>query len=404
MILKLAWRNIWRNKRRTLITAAMIFMAVILATLMQSVQRGVYDRNIDNLVSYSTGYIQVNADGHHEDMTLETSVEYSPELVEQIKSVEGVRDVLPKIENVGLSATEKTSKETLVFAIDPQKESDATGLHNKVKEGTYLTADSDGVLIGMGLAKRLNVQVGDTLVLLSIGYRETSANGLFPISGIVELASPELDKRVMYMPVKAAQHLFLLDNRVSSISVLLDDKRSFKSIAENIQQKLGDEYEVLDWQELVPELAQLAEGDKTSGSMFMFVLYIIISFGVFGTVLMMLAERKREFGVVTAIGMKRRMLSIVVVLENLIISFLGAVLGMVLAVPLVYWLKSKPVSLAGDAKEAYEKLGFEPVITADFYSDVFIGNATLVFVIALLLSLYPLFKILNLKPIEYLRS
>ncbi|MBO6517161.1 MAG: ABC transporter permease [Bacteroidia bacterium] len=404
MILKLAWRNIWRNKRRTLITATMIFMAVMLATVMQCVQRGVYDRNIDNLVSYSTGYIQVNAAGHHEDKTLETSVAFTPELIEKIMSVEGVKDVSPKIENVGLSATDNSSKETLILAVDPKREAGSTKLDQRIVEGRYFNEKDNAVLIGSGLAKRLNVSAGDTIVLLSIGYQQASANGLFPIAGVVELASPELNKRIMYLPIAAAQNLFLLGDQVSSISVLLDDKLEYKRIAAEIEGKLGEEYEVLHWQELVPELAQLAEGDKTSGKMFMLVLYIIISFGVFGTVLMMLAERKREFGVVTSIGMKRRSLAIIVVLENLIISFLGAIVGMILALPVVNWLHTSPVSLAGDMKQAYEKLGFEPVITANFYPDVFIGNASLVFVIALLLSLYPLFKISRINPIEYLRS
>lgn len=404
MILKLAWRNIWRNKRRTLITAAMIFMAVMLAIVMQSVQKGVYDRNIDNLVMYSTGYIQVNAAGHNDDQTLETSVVYDQQLVDKITSVKGVKGVLPKIVNVGLAATDSSSKETLINAIDPVQDAASNNLDERVVSGSYLNPDDQAVLIGEGMAKRLKAKVGDTLVLLSIGYHQVSANALFPIKGIVSLGSPELSKRMMYMPLKAAQQLFLLDDRVSSISVLLDNKRNFKHIADDIQKKLGDEYEVLDWEELVPGLAQLVKSDEQSGLLFMLVLYVIISFGVFGTVLMMLAERRREFGVVTSIGMKRRMLAIIVVLENMIISFLGVIVGMILASPIVGYLKAMPVSLAGDMKESYEKLGFEPVITADFYRDVFLGNAMLVFCIAVVLSVYPLVKIMRIKPIDNLRS
>ncbi len=382
----------------------MIFMAVMLAISMQSIQRGVYDRNIDNFVSYTTGYIQVNAAGHHDDQTLETSVEYTEEVVELIKSVPGVRDVLPKINNVGLSATDTTSKETLVSGIDPSKELQASKLGQKIIEGEYLNSEDNGVLLAQGLAKRLKVSVGDTVVLLSIGYHEASANGLLPVKGIVELGSPELNKRIMYIPLKAAQDLFLLGNKVSNISVLLDDKRDYKRIAKDIQQTLGDDYEVLHWEELIPDLAQMAETEAKSNFLIMLVLYIIISFGVFGTVLMMLAERKREFGVVTSIGMKRRKLALVVVLENVIISFLGVLAGMLLATPVVYGFLKRPVSLAGDMKEAYEKLGFEPVITADFYASAFLNNALLVFVIALILSIYPFVKIMNIKPIEYLRS
>jgi putative ABC transport system permease protein len=177
-----------------------------------------------------------------------------------------------------------------------------------------------------------------------------------------------------------------------------------ESIADALNDVLELPQTAKDWREMIPELAQLAEGDKASGNLMTLFLYIIISFGVFGTILMMLAERKREFGVLTAIGLKRWKLGIVVFLENLFLSFLGAILGMAAAIPVVYWLKVSPISLAGAYKKAYEKLGFEPLLTADFFPEVFVVNGLAVFIIAVLLSLYPLAKLSNLKPIEYLRS
>lgn len=404
MILVLAWRNLWRNKRRTLITAAMIFLAVVLSIIMQSVQKGVYDRNIDNIVRYSLGYIQVSEAGHHEDKTLETSVELTDELIAKIKSVSGVEDILPRIENGGLVATDTTSQVALILATDPVVENKLTGLKERVISGEYLLADDNAIMVASGLAKRLKLKVNDTLIILSVGYHGTSANGKFPVKAIIELGSPELNKRMLYLPIKMAQNLYYLGNRVSNISVLLSDKRRSEEIAFELQNKLGDNYEAKHWKELLPELSQMIEGDEASGNIMFAILYVIIAFGVFGTVLMMLAERRKEFGMVTAIGMKRYKLALIVVLENFIISAMGAALGMLGAMPFVFWLKWNPISLAGDMKDAYEKLGFEPVITADIYSSVFISNAVLVLFIATVLSIYPMIKILKLKPIEYLRS
>ncbi|MCB0735183.1 MAG: ABC transporter permease [Flavobacteriales bacterium] len=402
--LVLAWRNLWRNKRRTLITTAMIFLAVVLSVTMQSVQRGIYDRNIDNIVRYSMGYIQVGAAGHHEDKTLETSVELTDELIDKIKSVKGVADVLPRIENVGLVATDTSSKEALIQATDPEVEDKLTGLRHRVISGEYINQSDRSVMIASGLAKRLRLQVNDTIIILSIGYHGTSANGKYPVKAILELGSPELNRRMIYMPLKMAQNMFYLGDNVSNISVLLEDKRRSEEIATEIQAAIGDEYEALHWKQLLPELSQMIEGDEASGNIMFAILYVIIAFGVFGTVLMMLAERRREFGVVTAIGMKRHKLAVIVVLENFITAFMGALLGMVGAMGPVLALKNNPVSLAGDMKEAYEKLGFEPVITADVYQFAFVNNALLVFFIALVLSIYPLVKILRIKPIDYLRS
>ncbi len=404
MILTLAWRNLWRNKRRTLITAGMIFIAVVLSITMQSVQKGIYDRNVDNIVRYSLGYIQVGAAGHNEDKTLETSLELSPELISLIKSTDGVADVLPRIENVGLVATDTMSKEALIMATDPVVEDKLTGLKKRVISGEYIQPDDKAVMIASGLAKRLKLEVNDTIIILSIGYHGNSANGKYPVKAILELGSPELNKRMVYLPLKMAQHLFYLDNNVSNLSILLNDKRKSEEIANSLQAKLGDEYEALHWKALLPELSQMIEGDQASGNITFFILYLIIAFGVFGTVLMMLAERRREFGMVTAVGMKRYKLALVVVLENFIIAALGAAVGMLGAVPGVMALRNNPISLAGQMKDAYEKLGFEPVITADFYTSAFVGNAILVFIIACILSLYPFIKIITLKPIDYLRS
>jgi ABC-type lipoprotein release transport system permease subunit len=404
MIVTLAWRNLWRNKRRTLITAAMIFVAVVLSITMQGVQKGVYDRNVDNIVRFSLGYIQVGAEGHNEDKTLETSLELTDELINKIKSTDGVADILPRIENVGLVATDSMSKEALILATDPEIENKLTGLKRRVISGEYIERDDHAVMIGSGLANRLKLEVNDTIIILSIGYHGNSANGKFPVKAILELGSPELNRRMVYLPLKMAQQMFYLGGNVSNISILLSDKRRSEEIADRLQAILGDSYEALHWKTLMPELSQMIEGDQASGNIMFFILYLIIAFGVFGTVIMMMAERKREFGMVTAIGMKRYKLAIVVALENFIISAIGAAVGMLGAIPGIWALKENPVSLAGQMKEAYEKLGFEPVITADFYSSVFIGNALLVFIIACILSLYPLIKISTLKPIDYLRS
>ncbi|MBI1306748.1 MAG: FtsX-like permease family protein [Bacteroidetes bacterium] len=404
MILRLAWRNLWRNRRRTFITIAMIVGAVVLSVTMQSVQNAMYDRNIDNMVRFSKGYIQVAAAGHKEDNTLETSVDLTPELREKILSIKGVRGILPRIQNFGLAALDTMSKDVMILGTVPEVEDEQTGLKKHVIKGEYFKAEDQSVMVAKGLAKRLQLSVGDTIVIVSMGYHGNSANGKFPVKAILELASPELNKRVMYMPEALAQRFFSLGTHVSDISILLDDNKKSLEISKEMQSVLGDKYEAKHWTELLPELKQMVEGDAAGGYIMYGILYVIIAFGVFGTVLMMLSERRREFGVVTAVGMKRRLLAIIVVIENFISGLIGAVAGMILALPGVLYLKYFPVNLAGQMKEAYEKIGFEPLILADIYPWILLENAGLVFLIALGLSIYPVVKILKIRSIDYLRS
>ncbi len=382
----------------------MVMLAAFLSIVMYSVQMGVYDRNINNLVTFTTGYVQVNAEGHEEEKTLETSVEYTEELKERIVSYPGVNNILPKINWVTLIAGDSLAREGMIMASDPVEEDKLIHLSQRIDTGRYLEREDDGIIIAAGLARRLKVNLGDTVVLLGAGYQAQSANGLFPVVGITSIASPTLNKLLIYMTYDKANELLSLDGRATNLVLQIEDHERSKEIAEGLQKELGSEYEVMDWHKLAPELSQLAASEKASGYVFMFILYLIISFGVFGTILMMLAERKFEFGVVTALGMKRALLARIVVLENFVIAAIGSVAGMILAVPFVLWLYYYPISLAGQYAETYEKLGFEPMIQAGIYIEAFINNGVAVVLITMILSMFPVIHILKIKPIENLRG
>jgi putative ABC transport system permease protein len=401
--LRLAWRNLWRNRRRTLITISMVLFAVVLSTSMKSVQKGVYERNINAMVRFSSGYVQVADTAFFDDRTLETSMVFTEDVRRKLRETEGVDYVIPRVETMAWLSADSSGSEALVMGTDWELEDKINGLSNRLTQGGYEPIEN-GVLLSTGLAKRLKVQVGDTFVLLGMGYQGMTAQAALVVQGTVEMGSPRLNKRLLFMPLPLAQRVYSLGENITSASILISDLQQSESIADALNDVLELPQSAKDWREMIPELAQLAEGDKASGNLMTLFLYIIISFGVFGTILMMLAERKREFGVLTAIGLKRWKLGIVVFLENLFLSFLGAILGMAAAIPVVYWLKVSPISLAGAYKKAYEKLGFEPLLTADFFPEVFVVNGLAVFIIAVLLSLYPLAKLSNLKPIEYLRS
>jgi putative ABC transport system permease protein len=355
------------------------------------------------MVRFSSGYVQVADTAFFDDRTLETSMVFTEDVRRKLRETEGVDYVIPRVETMAWLSADSSGSEALVMGTDWELEDKINGLSNRLTKGGYEPIEN-GVLLSTGLAKRLKVQVGDTFVLLGMGYQGMTAQAALVVQGTVEMGSPRLNKRLLFMPLPLAQRVYSLGENITSASILISDLQQSESIADALNDVLELPQTAKDWREMIPELAQLAEGDKASGNLMTLFLYIIISFGVFGTILMMLAERKREFGVLTAIGLKRWKLGIVVFLENLFLSFLGAILGMAAAIPVVYWLKVSPISLAGAYKKAYEKLGFEPLLTADFFPEVFVVNGLAVFIIAVLLSLYPLAKLSNLKPIEYLRS
>lgn len=405
MLLTLAWRNLWRNKRRTLITAASVFFAVILSTLMQSMQRGTYAVMIRNVVQYYTGYIQIQHSRYQQEPVPDNSLEDNDALQKTLINTDGITAIVPRIENFALVSVADFTKGALIVGTDPAGENKLTGLGLKVTEGKYFDVDSGQVLVAEGLAKGLRCRTGDSLIILGQGYMASSSNGIYRIGGIIKFGNPELNNRMVYMPVKTAQQLFSLSGRYTSVALGVKDPSQTQSIADGIAGKLHNtEIAVRTWWQLLPELKESIDADKVAGGIMLGVLYLIISFGIFGTVLMMLAERRHEFGVMVAIGTKRIKLALMVFLEILNITLIGSVAGMVAAIPVIYYFHVNPIPLQGRMAESSINMGFEPILQTSLNPVIFINNGVAVFLLAMIVSVYPVYKLLKFNTIQALKS
>lgn len=404
MYLKLAWRNLWRNKARTFITMAAVLLAVLLSTLMMSMKEGVYVGMIDSMVGAYTGYGQIHANGYWEEPIIDNSFEFSENVVQELKKESRVKGYTPRVEGFALSSSEDKTKGAMVLGIDSELELQHTQLNEQVIEGEYLKSDDEGVLLGKGLAKYLNLTVGDTIVLIGQGYHGSTAAGKYPIRGIVRFGSPELSNQLVILESKQAQFFFGLENQFTSIILHFYENSEATEITNSLVQTLGQEYEVMDWTALSPDLVSMIETDRVEGYVFMFILYMVISFGIFGTVLMMLSERKHEFGVLVSIGMKRIRLAIVVWIEILIINLMGALLGMLGAFPVAYFFYKNPIKLGEDVQEMMEDYGMEAVIQTSVDPSIFISQATIVMIIASIIAIYPFINITRLNVIKAMRS
>jgi len=403
--LKLAWRNIWRNKRRTLITVASVFFAVILSIIMRGLVEGVYSNMVKNIAAFSTGYIQVHKKGYWEEKNIDNSFAGDPGLFNKVNSVDNVKAIVPRIETFALASTGNNTAGVILLGIDPSKENQINELKQKVISGEYPNADDEAVMIGSGLAKKLKLSSGDTIVLLSQGFHAASANGMYPVKAILKLGSPELDKTVVYLPLKACQQLLSLDNQLTSLALFISSSYDMNNVKNGLKNIIDrDKYELMDWKEMMPELDQMIEADSGGNKIMLFVLYLVISFGIFSTILMMLAERRHEFGIMIAIGMKKHQLAWIVLIETLIISFIGVLLGSLVGWPMLDYFSRHPYQLQGEMKSIYESYGFEAIIPFSRDASVFINQAKVVLVIAIIVATYPVISIIRLSLMKALRS
>ena len=466
---KIAWRNLWRNKRRTLITVASVFFAIFFALIMRSLQLGTYDHMFRNAIESYTGYLQIQHEDFWDNKIVDNTFSYTPELDQAIMSLENVTGTVPRFESFALASSGALTKGVLVMGVDPEKESLLSDIRGKLvkyklndnniealknseipqetkknleifrgnsyssnsslaidfnipdKDSSsileifrkyasfrngYIKSGEPGVLIGDKLALYLKAGIGDTIVLLGQGYHGTTAAGKYRINGIVKLPAPDLDNKIVYLPYDVCQELYDAPGMLTSlaISVRENGDKKINSMIPEIRSKLDPQLKVMGWQEMNKLMINQMDADSKSGMIMIFILYLVIAFGVFGTVLMMTAERRREFGVLVAIGMQKSKLATVVTLEMILMGILGIASGIIAALPVIFYGYSHPIRFHGEMAKMYEDYGMEaimPFLLPDMY---ILWQAIVVAIIVLIALVYPLRKITKMQVVDSLKA
>jgi len=401
---KIAWRNIWRNRRRTFITVASVLFAVFLALLMRSMQLGTYGYMIESAVKSSTGYLQVHQKGYWDDKSIDNTMEYPPGLPEQLKSTPNVTEIIPRLESFALISSGKQTKGVAVIGTVPEIEDKISGLSKKLVAGEFLSGGENGLLIAEGLANYLKVKVGDSLVLLGQGYHGVTAAAEIPVRGILRFIQPDMNNQLVYMELSQAQDFYTAHGRLTSISIMLE-KRGLMHQTQNTLQAIDpDNLEVMSWKEMLYELVQYIEGDNISGLFMLGILYLVVGFGILGTILMMTMERRKEFGIMVAVGMKRHKLSLIILIESIIIGVTGVISGIILSLPFITYFYYHPIKLTGEMAEAVLEYNMEPIMPFALEPGFFIYQSIVVIIITLLAVIYPVSVISRLKVVNAIKG
>lgn len=466
---KLAWRNLWRNRRRTLITVASVFFALFFALIMRSLQLGTYDHMFRNVIESYTGYIQIQNEDFWDNKIVDNAFSYTPDLEETLMSEKNVSSLIPRFESFALASSEALTKGVLVMGIDPVKENLLSDVHGKLVkyrfseeniaklekadlpgkirekiglfkgesfisissmmiemgisekdsasilpvlrefsyfENGYIKTGEPFVLVGDKLAKFLKVSIGDTLVLIGQGYHGTTAAGKFRIAGIVRIPAPDLDNKIVYLPFDICQDFYNAPGMLTSLAISIrknDDSEINRTITV-LGQKVAPPLKIIGWREMNELMINQMDADSKSGMIMIVILYLVIAFGIFGTVLMMTAERRREFGVLVAVGMQKTKLASVIAIEMFYIGILGIVSGIIGALPVIFYGYYHPIRFTGEMASMYEDYGMEPVmpfLPADWY---FFWQSLIVAIIILIAVIYPVRKISKMQIVNSLKA
>ena len=404
--LRLAWRNIWRQKRRTWLTATAMIFSNTLLIFMITLQFGSYDMMINNTLRMFSGQLQVQHEGYQENQKMRQAVGDIRELANEIRERFPDASVAARAGAFVLVSSEDRSFGAQVVGVEPAHEPGVSSLPGLLSGGRYL--DDPGaaeMVIGSVMARNLKVAVGDELTFLGSGLDGSFAAGVVEVVGIFESGSLDLDRSLAELPLDYFQETFAMGSSGHVIAMSVADLGSVPDLLEPLRQMIAGENGLvaLDWEALTPGLKQAIQADLTSAWFMYAVLIMLVAFSVLNTQLMSVLERTREFGVILALGIKPRRLASLVLLETFLMAALGLIIGVVLGTMVSAYFAHTGFSYPG-MDEMAAKFNMSPVMYPSLAPFALLLGPSVVFVFCLFAALYPALKLYGLQPVEAMRA
>ena len=402
---KIAWRNIWRNPRRSILTVSAIAFACLLLVFMLSLQLGSYATMINSAVKIHTGHLQIQARGYRAKESIRLVVPDPAAVGSVLDNTPGVAAYTFRAKAFSLASSGERTYGIIVVGIEPATEAGVSTLKELIRQGTYLSEDdTNEALVGELLAKNLHIGLRDEVVLLGQGRDGTIAATVVKVKGIYASGQDEFDRSSMQISLKYFQEVFAMQGAVHEVVVLcrsLDEVPDIKkAVAATIEKMDKDQQLVaLDWMDLMPGLIQGIQMDLVGGLIFYFILIVVVAFSILNTFLMSVLERTREFGVLMAIGTTPRRLTKLLLIESTTMTMVGIVIGIIAGSLITWYFQVHGIIISG-ASEFMSQFGIPERMWPQLsLLSVSIGPAA-VLIITLMTALYPALKVRRLRPVE----
>lgn len=405
MSFSLAWRNIWRNKVRTALTLLAIAFATVILVFFVSLQFSSYDTSINISTSMFHGHLQVQNPEYFDKVRIRNTLRGAEKLRKKIEEVDGVVSASTRAVTHALTSSEDRTYGAQIVGVDPLRDNKTSTIASSIATGRYLTSnDTYQAIVGRLLAKNLKVSVGDDITVLGQGREGSLAATVVTVVGIFSTPSQDLDRATIEIPLLTFQDEFQMGNAAHSIVVMTDSLREAENIKPKIAALLNEEEAgVYIWHELLPGLKEAIELDLAASWLFYLGLVLIVALSIVNTFLMSVLERKREFGVMLALGMSPGRIGRLVFGECLILTSTGLLVGIALGSCLVFYYGIVGFSVPGS--EEVMKLWNLPgaVYTRLTLLSVTLGPIVIL-TSALLAIIYPIIQIWQVRPVEAMRS
>ena len=406
IIPRLAWRNLWRQPRRTWLTAGAMVFSNILLVFMMSLQFGMYDLMIDNGLKAATGHMQVQAPGYVDDQKMRQTVPAVRELAADLRAELATDNVAARAQSFVLASSEDRSYGIAVIGVEPEFEPIVSSIPGLVSEGRFLEeGDAPEIIIGKVLARNLRVGLGDELTLLGSGLDGSFAAAVVKIVGIFDSGIADLDRSVVEVPLPFFQDVFYMEGAGHQVVINAPNIDLAPELFTRVQALVpaDDDHVVHDWNRLQPGLRQAIQADMSSAFFMYGILVILVAFSVLNTQLMSVLERTREFGIVMSLGLKPGRIGRLVILETMMMGLLGAVIGAAAGALVTSWFSVNGLSIPG-----MEEMAAQFNLPARMYPQVslmtLLVGPSIVFLFSVLAALYPAIRLHWLHPVAAMRA
>lgn len=406
MLASLALRNIWRNRRRTLLTLS----AMVVSSSLLILALGVFSGMMEDMLTTSTGqyygHLVINRPGYQDDRDLYAAFAPPEQLLATLSSNSRILEFSPRLRGFGLLSHGMNTRPAELLGVQPKKERQVTGLQDSLIQGEYLQpGDADGVVLGVELATRLGLSTGDELVFFTQAADGSIGNDILVVRGIFSTGDKSRDNALALVPLPWLQRVLALPGSIHELSLRIERPMEAAALAQSLQVQIPPDLEILDWGALLPEMREAIASFDISRMIVVIILYFATALGILNTFFMSVMERTREFGVLMAIGMRPWRVRTLVLLETLIMGVISLVLGVGLGLALTLYMAQVGIDLSGNLTPVtYAGGTILPRLHAVFDFQNFLVPALALLLISLLAGFLPANRAARMKPVQALRE
>lgn len=404
MLFQMAWRNIWRNRVRSMIIIASVSLGLLAGVFVMGLYDGIMKSRLQILINTEVSHIQIHHPKFRSDYEAIWVLSQPDKFKREIMAFDGVAAVAIRTISTGMVTTSTGSSGVQINGVDPENENKVSRLSSKLIEGNGFDVEKKNqLLVGKKLADKMKMKLGSKLVLTFTDKENSIVSAAFRVAGIYRSDNSPFDERNIYVTVNDLNRLLNIENACHEIAVLLSDDISVDLVKSKLQSTYPD-LQIETWKELSPETKLMIDASGSYSIIFIVIIMLALMFGIINTMLMAILERTREIGMLVALGMNKVKLFLLVLWETILLTLAGVPFGLVLSWLVIYYYNKHGIDISSISGAAMSGFGFSSLIYPEFpwtklLTVLYIINST-----ALLASLFPSYKALRLEPVEAMRQ